>query len=206
MNDEKLLAEYETISAEMLNTERLLGGDIKMCDAALREDDSQFWRRTYVRALFAYIEGLNYLKKVHAFQAHLAGRVKYTKAELSVILEESYELNNQGEAVERTSFKSLDKNLRFAFQVYARIYDICFKVDCSGLGWQSFKTAIKIRNRVTHPKRLSDLSITDDELQTLDETLEWYVQNNIALRLLEREVLQNENELIRHKQGLIEER
>lgn len=70
MTNEKLLAEYETISADMLNSERLLGGDIKMCDAALREDDNQFWRRTYVRALFAYIEGLNYLKKVHAFQAH----------------------------------------------------------------------------------------------------------------------------------------
>lgn len=116
---------------------------------------------------------------------------------MAVILEESYELNNKGDAIERTCFNSIDKNLRFAFQVYARIYDISFQVDCSGEGWVSFKRAVTIRNRVTHPKRLPDLSITDDELHTLDQALEWYVKNNIELRLLEREVLQRENELLK---------
>lgn len=192
--------EQEELSTEVSGIIHSLSEDLKLCSEEADKTKSQFWRRAYARALFAYIEGLTYLKKLQAYYAHKTGKAEYTKAELAVILEETYELNSKGEATERTTFNNIDKNIRFAFQVYAQIYGLDFQLDCSDHRWDAFKKAVKIRNRVTHPKRLSDLTITDADMQTLDDALVWYAKNDIQLRLLESAALEEENKRLNQEQ------
>src|SRR4051794_34426870 len=124
MNQASSVDEQEELSTEVLGIIHSLSDDLKLCDEEADKTNSQFWKRAYARALFAYIEGLTYLKKLQAYYAYKTGKVKYTKAELAVILEETYELNNKGEATERSTFTNIDKNIRFAFQVYGRIYGL----------------------------------------------------------------------------------
>jgi hypothetical protein len=48
------------------------------------------------------------------------------------------------------------------------------RIDQSGDGWPSFKASIKLRNRITHPKRLADFNVSDEEVRTLHRAVEWW--------------------------------
>ena len=43
-------------------------------------------------------------------------------------------------------------------------------------GWQKFQDAIKIRNRITHPKRKDDLSVSQEDYDTVFKGLQWFVR------------------------------
>jgi hypothetical protein len=50
--------------------------------------------------------------------------------------------------------------------------------DCSDFfadnGWNEFKKAVRIRNRITHPKSASDLDISDEDTKTVEAASEWF--------------------------------
>jgi hypothetical protein len=41
-------------------------------------------------------------------------------------------------------------------------------------GWNEFQKAAAVRHRLTHPKRNSDVDVTDDELKSVEEAFRWY--------------------------------
>ena len=43
-------------------------------------------------------------------------------------------------------------------------------------GWQEFQDAIKIRNRITHPKTKDDLSVSQEDYDTVIRGLQWFVR------------------------------
>jgi hypothetical protein len=50
-----------------------------------------------------------------------------------------------------------------------------------GNGWCSLQDAIKIRHRLTHPKTAADFILSDDELGTVSDGLNWFLTNLSAL-------------------------
>lgn len=48
------------------------------------------------------------------------------------------------------------------------------ELDVGGQDWQHFHDAIAIRNRLTHPKALSELEVTDKEIETLCLVIVWF--------------------------------
>jgi hypothetical protein len=42
-------------------------------------------------------------------------------------------------------------------------------------GWEIFRRSLKVRDRLTHPKRAADLLVADDELTDLMQVWEWFV-------------------------------
>ena len=41
-------------------------------------------------------------------------------------------------------------------------------------GWNDFKKAVEVRNRLTHPKMNADMNVSDTELTSLHEAVRWY--------------------------------
>jgi hypothetical protein len=63
-----------------------------------KESDDVFWRRGLVRAVFAYIEGLTYqLKRESHLARTLPRRDKFSAAELLLLVDRDYRLNDNGE-------------------------------------------------------------------------------------------------------------
>lgn len=181
--EEKELKEYNEIID-------VLGADANNAEQEWRRDPSnQFRRRSFIRAGFAYIEGHLYQLKQLAlaldnFKLDLrAGDTKknawiegtmLTPGERMVLAEETFEVDDKGKVYPQTRFVRLDKNIKLAFRAFAKAYSIDFPIDFGVAEWGDFKTAIDIRNRITHPKGVADLKVSDAEMQVVDRGLGWY--------------------------------
>jgi hypothetical protein len=157
--------------------------DVETAYAKLSESDNQYNRRVYVRTLFALVEGELFNKKQLALKMFLLGRVSFTESELAIIKEEQYYLNNLGNAETRNLFLRLPENLRFTFDSYARAFTCKFKLDVKCSGWDAFLNAVKIRNRITHPKQQMNLEINDKDLYVIKTASKWY--RDISIKLME---------------------
>ena len=95
----------------------------------------------------------------------LTGKHNFTDGEHALLTERTHFLDAHGDVQESTLFISLDRNVRFAFRAYAGSSGVEFKLDVKSNGWRDFKTTLRVRNRLMHPRRLSDLAVSDRELE-----------------------------------------
>ena len=193
----------------LYDVRNILQQDVNKHLDGLEKEDSQFWRRGFVRATFAYIEGLIFSIKVEslimhqviqfdrarqemdltgvtsfedfakAFSEHVAKAFTgagFSPYELLFLAEVAVDLDEKGQIKARRSKISLEKNLVFAFRIYAQACEIQYKLNKSNQGWQDLKKAIKVRDRLMHPKRVQDLTVSDEELQTVMRAYTWVLQ------------------------------
>lgn len=152
----------------------VLQEDVAYCSWMLDQPntDEQFWRRTFVRAVFAQIEGKTFLMKR---TAHDRPSVQFSPAERSVLTEDDYEvntLNNKGEVTTRQTRNSTASNIKFAFKSLARARTPTVALNLDG--WDALLTGIHIRDRLTHPKQLEDLTVSDDDLDAVKVASDWF--------------------------------
>jgi len=150
------------------------------------EDSSDYNRRVAFRVVFSAIEGLVWILKDHA----LAGGYfenEYSAAEIALLREEEYILNDRGKAITKTRFVRIGDNLLFAWNMYFRETLPDFRPDLSGDGWRCFSLSLATRNRITHPKSGSDLTVLDEDIKNLEIAFDWVIRttfSNMASALL----------------------
>jgi len=174
-----------------------LTADLNKCGRHLDKNlKSQFWRRVWVRSIFALVEGSTHFMKVSAFSYHERNtRVLYQLFqslgkespvaifselipinELAVLLDEDTVVTDRGQCQIKQSYLPLAKNIRFTFQMLARIYRLSFKPDYGPRGrWDCLLEGSRIRNRITHPKAFGEIDVADEELPVLREGCQWYL-------------------------------
>jgi hypothetical protein len=130
--------------------------------------------RAYVRAVFALVEGLSF-----AFRQLAASLPKtdhcLSHGELAVLNDESYGLKDNGKVFTTTRFLKVHSGTRFTFDICKRVYGIQSDIDYGGKGWDSFMKAIKIRDRLMHPKSIESLDVSEDEIGIVSDGLEWFI-------------------------------
>lgn len=154
-------------------------------------EDKQFRRRTLVRTLFAVIEGTIFALKHRIMEDYKIEIIDLSPEEYAVLAEESYRLDNRGHLKKSNSYPGLQGNTRFTFSIYARIrgassaFTIPLGKDAR---WQSFCTAIDIRNRLMHPKSTEDLIVSDSEWEAVQAAEDWFFEQHEHLRAIDDEV------------------
>ncbi len=194
MNDEDQFEEIPLgkTSKELQEIQETLGEDVLLCTKMLEQEDSQFWRRTLVRTSFAFIEGVVYRMKQLAFEVFSCEEASLSRSEVAMLLEESYELNDKGEAISRAKYLQITTNMKFAFKALARAYGVNYDLVVDEAERDNFKKALKIRDRLMHPKSTLDLTVADAEVSTVDKAVGWFgesareLQSEITLSLNER--------------------
>ena len=170
---------------EVDNYQALFGAlmfDVDEAHKTLREADTQFKRRNYVRVVFALIEGETYLRKRYALMLHDLHMLEPREAEVALLREGQYRLNNKGEPEEQQLFLRLPENLRFSFRMEAKAFGREYNLESQGKGWESFLKGIEVRNRITHPKQFEDFQVSEKDLTHIENTLEWYKRNSRDLK------------------------
>jgi hypothetical protein len=140
--------------------------------------DQQTARRLHIRMFISFVESILFTLKSQAIETHPG---KFSQAELALLGDKTYELSDKGDAVERPYFGQFEKNLKFTFRCYAKAFELDHSPDYSGAGWQAFQQAVRMRNRITHPKFAANMSISDDDQKTIDKARNWFVETYQAL-------------------------
>jgi hypothetical protein len=97
---------------------------------------------------------------------------KATRNELSAFREETYSVSGDGAVTAQSKFMPLPTALRLTVRVLQRL-DQKFSVDFGQQGWESLRISIKIRNRITHPKSRSDLTVSNIDVQFANAGFNW---------------------------------
>ena len=155
--------------------------DVAWCLQNLNKNDTQFWRRAFIRSMFAFVEGMTFRMKKAVLIVHEKMPLNLTEAEIAVLKEVSYSLND-GKAKEENMHITLMSNFTFAYRMYFSLLnhtdDLAVQKQNDSNGFDAFKKAIRIRDRITHPKSHIKMHIKDEEIETVRKAFEWYQKVN----------------------------
>ena len=96
--------------------------------------------------------------------------------EICALADQSFEVNDRGEIDLKPLKTNLIRQLLFAIRMFSK---------CKGnevfnpkevQGWGDLQAAVKVRDRVTHPKRSEDLEVTEAEMNSAVEAYRWLVR------------------------------
>jgi hypothetical protein len=119
-----------------------------------------------IRAIFAFIETVTYSVKFHAADHCMKDGPGLTDAERLFLLEVEYALKDNGEIYERPAHIRLVDNIRFAFALQEKSLGIKEKFNANVEWWACLKSAIKVRDRLTHPKWPDHVDVSPEEVIT----------------------------------------
>lgn len=143
----------------------------------LDEQELLFWRRVYVRAVYALIEGVTYRMKQYAIDIDNDDKKLLSQIEILLLQEDSYDLSDKGELIKSKVKIPINKSIKIAFIFLSKVNEIEYKLNISASGWQSFTEGLKIRDRITHPKNAEDLMISKEEEELVAKAALWFVNS-----------------------------
>lgn len=163
----------------LVTTEResflsLLWDDVCACNVHSNAATSAAQRRQFFRSMFACIEGAIWLFKQDSLRQHQDGFVVFTTAELSVLSEIAPGIDSQGGVQELPANLRFLPNLLFTFRCHARAFEYEPVLHVGDHEWGDLKNSVKVRNRLMHPKQLSSMHVSDDELRMARGALKWF--------------------------------
>jgi hypothetical protein len=144
----------------------------------LVKEDTQLWRRTYCRTLFAFLEGETFaLRQIFLFFDWF-------------IVDEEYEdkirnikriLTDDGSENFLDAYLPLVQNVKLLINAFAIASDTDLIISSNDKIWELLAASVKIRNRIVHPKRSTDLIITDNDLNLISGVHNWFVETSADL-------------------------
>jgi hypothetical protein len=129
-----------------------------------QDKESRRARRNAARALFAWIEATVWSIKQTALQfENVLPEKTFNVGEIAVLREREFRLDEDGKVKERNKQLRAEPNLRFAFEAFGRPVHSDFELQAHGPEWAAYLRALKIRDRLMHPKEASQLKVSDEE-------------------------------------------
>jgi len=176
------MSEYEDTIREFEQLRRTMLEDLEYLNKLLIEDPlNECLIRVSIRTLFSFIETTCYIWKTIAYlkdKRDIAlgrrGDSSLSDGEISIILEQAYYVEENGEIKVRQIHVEPKKNLQFALKVFAKTHGFEYEHIFNKNGWNAYCEGLKIRNRLTHPKSDADLFITEEEHEISHEVFEWF--------------------------------
>lgn len=155
---------------EIIECAKVLGDDVDESEKIMLAENSGIAKRHYVRAVFAWIEAISHLFRHAALS-------KFEEEELSwdniptihVLKEQAYTVSEKGETRVTQLKAPTASMLLYSLKAFAESQGLPLGFDKGGKNWQSYRAALRIRNRVTHPKIPSDIELSDENIMNVRE-------------------------------------
>ena len=131
-------------------------------------------RRSYVRAVFALVEGLNYARLYIAKEsAHLLPDAR-AKADVAA--------QSEKRKAKEDDAGGVPSSTRVSFAAFAAAHGVENPLVATGSEWDAFLAAIAVRNRITHPLSSADCAVSDEDVALVRKAHHWY--QDLDMRLL----------------------
>ena len=156
---------------------RPLFNDLLDCEDLLDKGDTQFARRTFVRASFAFIEAnLHWLREQISNRLAIASlsERKTDVAKLSLLFEIAPKPDRQGRMICQTVRLPFLNSCAFILRTGAEQAGVDPSAFFGDNGWNEMQRALAVRHRITHPKSEEDLDVLDSEMDSVREAHRWF--------------------------------
>lgn len=162
---------------EWLEVSNTLYKDIKSLMNEYQDDwSSQPFRRMFVRACWALIEGEVFCLKQFTLRACELGGKSLTSSEHK-LLSEVLMLGDDSGRIKREDVRgSTHENLKQTLKIATSKFELGWTPDFSNQGWALLRRSLDLRHRITHPKIAAELAISDDELDLHRSGFAWFLE------------------------------
>lgn len=140
---------------------KVLAEDVTRAKKRMEAEPCDSHRREFVRTTYSAIEAQAWQLKMFVID-HVLDKRKASIYEISALREESYAINDKGDIYMQSRGYSLKVGLRLVVAILKN-HEIPIQIDFSSADWKNIDQALKIRNRVIHPKNMSDISVSENE-------------------------------------------
>jgi hypothetical protein len=158
--------------------------DLVECEELLNRADTQFARRTFVRAAFAFTEAFSFWFRQTVEELLIAGCSKSKPLEVTKLelLSEVIRAPDGNGKLEPTKNRIPFRNsLAFVIRTAAECKGADPELIFSDNGWREMRKALDTRHRITHPKIAAELQITDDDMDSVRESHRWLMNAWLAI-------------------------
>lgn len=140
---------------------------------------SQSTMRDVVRTAFAAIEGTVWIFRQHVVDA---ARSTYglQPAEEAALAEKTFGVSDKGRISEQTRYIPMTHVIRLTARIGNRLAPSA-SIDFSGADWDNLRSALSIRNRITHPKSADDLRLTESDVEYCMAALTWLADETTTM-------------------------
>ena len=153
-----------------------ISDDLERSEKELLANDNSYSRRNYIRALFAAIELSVFVLKQTFLVAASSCPGKLTFAELALLREETFDLENTGKVRTQKKFLKIADNLRFTIRCVEKGFGLSLNFNPGDRNWDDFKKTMEIRNRITHPKGHKDFDVSRQEAELAVRVGHWFAE------------------------------
>jgi hypothetical protein len=153
----------------LLGLAKVLRDDVRR----FRAGEDSAMRRAFVRAVFSCIEGTSFGFRYAALHLARTRGVTLSPGEIQMCKEVTYVLDERGQVEERQLISSSLANVRFALRIFSKSVGSPYEFPAGESGFEKLQVAQRIRNRLTHPRRLEELEVTSDEQDVVATAFDW---------------------------------
>ena len=160
---------------ELIEVAKVLQSDMKFAVQKLNDStDSNFdfWARTYVKTLGSWIEGSLWAYKFILANSHIPKVLGFSVEEQLFLQDKRISKAGNIEKI-KTPIK---QNLKLFMKLMSKQASDNFQ-DFSGNGWQSLGQFFAIRDQLMHPKGLSNLKVSRNQIDEIEKGRIWLLQN-----------------------------
>lgn len=142
---------YFPLSKMLISDLRALLGD---------EHEDQHWRRNFVRASAALIEGYAHcLREIGVIRLKCGSAPELSTKEMKVLLcESSFDANERVKYILKAAYK---------------FFELSPAPNFGGAEWARAQRVLRKRHRLMHPKILSDLEVPNESWEEMREDVDW---------------------------------
>lgn len=173
---------------EWLEVSNLLSKDITSLVDAYQDDwSSQPFRRMFVRACWALIEGEVFCLKQFTLRACELGGKSLASTERK-LLSEVLMLGDDSGRIKRKDVRgSTHENLKKTLKIATSKFELGWTPDFGNQGWTLLRRSLDLRHRITHPKITADLIISDGELDIHRSGFAWFLETVLKFQTIFQE-------------------
>jgi hypothetical protein len=154
--------------------------DVDLAISDLKKSDEQYLRRSTIRTIGSAIEGIIFhLKKIALSQANTFPDL-YSELEKAALREETYSINDNGQVQVRPMLLPTKTSIKLIIKMVDKKKKFLHEKSFNNTGWDELISSIEIRNKITHPKNISDLNITKKDINQALKAFNWTLA--LALR------------------------
>ena len=159
-----------------------INGEVEQYNAlAKAAGDTPFQRRLCVRTTFSCIEAhLSHLK-ASALALTTDQDGLFSEDEKLALQDQEKRVSKSGQITLIPARLTMKENIKLAFSAFSRVAETRHVVDLGNQGAVHFFEAVKVRDRVVHPKSARDWKVSDAEMELVRLAWIWFGRHLVAV-------------------------
>ncbi|GGR68179.1 hypothetical protein GCM10008959_32840 [Deinococcus seoulensis] len=167
--------DFESELNDCFEALQIMIGDVDLATNLVISSRSWSDMRSFARTMFASFEVTIYLLKQVALLVD-SYQPCFQEHERMILRDRSYSVNSRGVIEEKEARVAMKASMLLAFSAASRAFGVENPLDTSKKEWESFQIAIKIRDRLTHPKKSKDLFLSPQEIDHLVQSGRYIIE------------------------------